>query len=125
MSIANAYRSALIAKQFYELHEGIATLLETKLLKNEKHQTQVLLELVSDAYLTANRTRYMWSSTQETTPLDHVSPTTTRSQAAGNDSQIGNDNKQLELKMTTTRVWCFSFLSSLVSSIIQNTSCYL
>ena len=61
--------------------------LETK-LKNEKHQTRVLLllELVSDAYLTANRTRYMWSSTQETTPLDHVSPTTTRSQAAGNDS---------------------------------------
>ena len=45
-------------------------ILETKLLKNEKHQTKVslLLELVSDAYLTANRTRYMWSSTQETTP---------------------------------------------------------
>ena len=42
-------------------------ILETKLLKNEKHQTRVslLLELVSDAYLTANRTRYMWSSTQE------------------------------------------------------------
>ena len=37
-------------------------LLETKLLKNEKHQTRVslLLELVSDAYLTANRTRNMW-----------------------------------------------------------------
>ena len=36
-------------------------ILETKLLKNEKHQTRVLLllELVSDAYLTANRTRYM------------------------------------------------------------------
>ena len=50
-------------------------ILETKLLKNEKHQTRVslLLELVSDAYLTANRTRYMWSSTQEATPLDHVS----------------------------------------------------
>ena len=34
-------------------------MLETKLRKNEKHQTQVslLLELVSDAYLTANRTR--------------------------------------------------------------------
>ena len=49
--------------------------LETKLLKNEKHQTRIslLLELVSDAYLTANRTRYMWSSTQETTPLDHAS----------------------------------------------------
>ena len=49
-------------------------ILETKLLKNEKHQTRVslLLELVSDAYLTANRTRYMWSSTQETTPLDHA-----------------------------------------------------
>ena len=48
-------------------------------LKNEKHQTRVslLLELVSDAYLTANRTRYMWSSTQKTTPLDHASPTTT------------------------------------------------
>ena len=32
-------------------------ILETKLLKNEKHQTRVslLLELVSDAYLTANR----------------------------------------------------------------------
>ena len=59
-------------------------ILETKLLKNEKHQTRVslLLELVSDAYLTANRTRYMWSSTQDTTPLDHASPTTSRSQAA-------------------------------------------
>ena len=36
-------------------------ILETKLLKNEKHQTRVslLLELVSDAYLTANRIRYM------------------------------------------------------------------
>ena len=33
-------------------------LLETKLLKNEKQQTRVslLLELVSDAYLTANQT---------------------------------------------------------------------
>ena len=64
--------------------------LETKLLKNEKHQTRVslLLEIVSDAYLTANRTRYMWSSTQETTPLDHASPTTSRSQAAGNDSRL-------------------------------------
>ena len=43
-------------------------LLETKLLKNEKHQTRVslLLELVSDAYLTANRTRYMWTSMQKT-----------------------------------------------------------
>ena len=62
---------------------------ETKLLKNEKHQTRVslLLELVSDAYLTANRTCYMWSSTQETTPLDHAIPTTTQSQAAGNDSR--------------------------------------
>ena len=70
-------------------------ILKTKLLKNEKHQTRVslLLELVSDAYLTANRTRYMWSSTQETTPLDHAS-----------------SNK------TETRVWCFSFLSSLVSN---------
>ena len=39
-------------------------ILETKLLKNEKHQTRVLLllELVSDAYLTANQTCYMWSS---------------------------------------------------------------
>ena len=65
-------------------------ILETKLLKNEKHQTRVslLLELVSDAYLTANRTRYMWSSTQETTPLDHASPTTSRSQAAENDSRL-------------------------------------
>ena len=65
-------------------------LLETKPLKNEKQQTRVslLLELVSDAYLTANRTRYMWSSTQETTPLDHANPTTTRSQAAGNDSRL-------------------------------------
>ena len=65
-------------------------ILETKLLKNEKHQTRVslLLELVSDAYLTANRTRYMWSSTQETTPLDHASRTTTRLQAAGNDSRL-------------------------------------
>ena len=36
--------------------------------ENEKHQTQVslLLELVSDAYLTANRTDYLWSSRQET-----------------------------------------------------------
>ena len=53
-------------------------ILETKLLKNENHQTRVslLLELVNDAYLTVNRTRYMWSSTQETTPLDHASPTT-------------------------------------------------
>ena len=61
-------------------------LLETKLLKNEKHQIRVslLLELVNDAYLTANRTCYMWSSTQETTPLDHTSQTTTQSQAAGN-----------------------------------------
>ena len=49
---------------------------------------EFLLELVSDAYLTANRTRYMWSSTQETTPLDHASPTTSRSQAAGNDSRL-------------------------------------
>ena len=59
-------------------------ILETKLLKNENHQTRVslLLELVSDAYLTANRTRYMWSFTQEITPLDHASPTTSRSQAA-------------------------------------------
>ena len=65
-------------------------ILETKLLKNEKHQTRVslLLELFSDAYLTANRTRYMWSSTQETTPLDHASPTTCRSQAAGNNSRL-------------------------------------
>ena len=65
-------------------------ILETKLRKNEKHQTRVslLLELVSDAYLTANRTRYMWSSTQETTPLDHASPTTTRLQTAGNDSRL-------------------------------------
>ena len=65
-------------------------LLQTKLLKNEKHQTRVLLllELVSDTYLIANRTRYMWSFTQETTPLDHVNPTTTRSQAAGNDSRL-------------------------------------
>ena len=65
-------------------------ILETKLLKNEKHQTRVslLLELVSDAHLTANQTRYMWSSTQETTPLDHASPTTSRSQAAGNDSRL-------------------------------------
>ena len=58
-------------------------ILETKLLKNQKHQTRVslLLELVSDAYLTANRTRYMWSITQETTTtLDHASPTTSRSQ---------------------------------------------
>ena len=40
-------------------------ILETKLLKNEKHQARVslLLELVSDAYLTENRTRYIWSST--------------------------------------------------------------
>ena len=65
-------------------------ILETKLLENEKNQTRVslLLERVSDAYLTANRTRYMWSSTQETTPLDHASLTTTRSQAAGNDSRL-------------------------------------
>ena len=68
----------------------LQTELETKLLKNEKHQTRVslLLELVSDAYLTANRTRYMWSSTQETKTLDHARPTTSRSQAAGNDSQL-------------------------------------
>ena len=46
------------------------------------------LKLVSDAYLTANRTRCMWSSTQETTPLDYASPTTTPSQAAGNDSRL-------------------------------------
>ena len=65
-------------------------ILETKLLKNEKHQTRVslLLELVSDAYLTTNRTRYMWSSTQETTPLNHASPTKSRSQAVGNDSRL-------------------------------------
>ena len=46
-------------------------LTRNQLRKNEKHQTRVslLLELVSDAYLTANRTCYMWSSTQETTPL--------------------------------------------------------
>ena len=68
----------------------LSFILETKLLKNKKHQTRVslLLELVSDAYLTANRTRYIWSSTQETTPLDHASPTTTRSQAAGNNSWL-------------------------------------
>ena len=73
----------------FALQQIEETILETKLLKNEKHQTRVslLLELVSDAYLTANRTRYMWSFMQETTPLDHVSPTTTRSQAAGNDSR--------------------------------------
>ena len=49
-------------------------------LKYEKHQTQVslLLEFVSDAYLTGNRTDYMWSSTQETTRLNHPSRTTTR-----------------------------------------------
>ena len=49
---------------------------------------EFLLELVGDAYLTANRTRYVLSSKQETTPLDHTSPTTTRSQAAGNDSRL-------------------------------------
>ena len=69
---------------------GNNKLLKTKLPKNEKHQTRVLLllELVSDAYLTANRTRYIWSSMQETTPLDHASLTTTGSQAAGNDSRL-------------------------------------
>ena len=41
---------------------------------NEKHQTRVslLLELVSNAYFTANRTDYLWSSRQETSPLDHT-----------------------------------------------------
>ena len=64
-------------------------IIETKLLENEKHQTRVslLLELVSNAYLTANRTRYMWFSTQETTPPDHASPATWP-QAAGNDSRL-------------------------------------
>ena len=56
--------------------------------KRVRQANKLLLDLVSDAYLTANRTRYMWSSTQETTPLDHASPTTTRSQAAGNDSRL-------------------------------------
>ena len=67
-----------------------STILETQLLKKEKHQTLVslLLELVSDAYLTANRTRCMWSSTQETTPLDQASRTTTRLQTAGNDCRL-------------------------------------
>ena len=42
-------------------------------LKYEKHQTRIslLLELVSDAYLTANRTDYTWSSTQKIPPLSH------------------------------------------------------
>ena len=52
-------------------------ILETKLLKNEKHQTRVslLLELVSDAYLTANRTRYimyLYISHCESNSLHHV-----------------------------------------------------
>ena len=43
-------------------------LILNKLLKDEKHQTRVslLLELVSDAYLTANRTWDLYSSTQVT-----------------------------------------------------------
>ena len=56
-------------------------LIETKLLKMRSTRLEFLLELVNDAYLTANRTRYVLSSKQDTTPLDHASPTTTRSQA--------------------------------------------
>ena len=42
--------------------------------ENEKHQTRVslLLELVNDAYLTANQTDYLWSSRQETSPHNHT-----------------------------------------------------
>ena len=55
-----------------------------KLHKDEKYQTRVsvLLELVSDAYLTANRTWDLESSTQVIIPLDHRSRTTDGLKAA-------------------------------------------
>ena len=58
--------------------------------ENEKHQTQVslLLELFSDAYLTANRTNCLWSSRQKTSLLDHTSQTTIRLKAAISSSRI-------------------------------------
>ena len=51
-------------------------------LKTSSTRVSLLLELVSDAYLTANRIDILCSSRQETTPLDHTSQKTIRIKAA-------------------------------------------
>ena len=58
--------------------------------ENEQHQTRVslLLELVSDAYITANRTEDLKSSTQVTIPLDHRTRTMNGLKAAVSISRI-------------------------------------
>ena len=57
-------------------------------LKTRSNRLQTRVSLVSDACLTANRTDYLWSSRQETSPLDHTSQITIRLKAAINSSRI-------------------------------------
>ena len=51
-------RTLLFPRKVFNFHFALKNFFLNKLLKDEKHQTRVslLLGLVSDAYLTANRT---------------------------------------------------------------------